>query len=101
MGDEVSQERLFELVRRATGQGAHGRPVARLAGHASLRSYWRVGEVGAGSVVVMVLPESAPPEEIGRGGTSGPAPFVDVQGYLQRIGVRVPRTRLPPWPPTP
>ncbi|HEY8199880.1 MAG TPA: phosphotransferase [Actinomycetota bacterium] len=90
MDDEVSQERLFELVRRATGQEPDGRPVTRLAGHASLRTYWRVGEPGAGSVVVMVLPQAAQPEEIGKGGTSGPAPFVDVQAYLQRIGVRVP-----------
>jgi aminoglycoside/choline kinase family phosphotransferase len=88
--DGVTRERLLELVRRATGQEPDGRPVVRLAGHASLRTYWRVGELGTGSVVVMVLPQSAPAEEIGRGGTSGPAPFVDVQGYLQRIGVRVP-----------
>jgi N-acetylmuramate 1-kinase len=90
MGDDVSQERLLDLVRRATGRAPDGLRVSRLAGHASLRTYWRVGELGAGSVVVMVLPQSAQPEEIGKGGTSGPAPFIDVQGYLQRIGVRVP-----------
>lgn len=90
MDEEVTRERLLELVRRATGQEPDGSRVSRLAGHASLRTYWRVGELGAGSVVVMVLPQSAPAEEIGRGGTSGPAPFVDVQGYLERIGVRVP-----------
>ena len=81
---------LHDLVRRATGRAADGAPVVRLAGHASLRTYWRVGEPGAGSVVVMVLPPSAGPEEIGKGGTSGPAPFVDVQRYLDRMGVRVP-----------
>ena len=90
MAEDVSRDLLYTLVRRATGRDPAGRPISRLAGHASLRTYWRVGEPGAGSVVVMVLPHSAGPEEIGRGGTSGAAPFVDVQGYLGRIGVRVP-----------
>jgi N-acetylmuramate 1-kinase len=85
------EERLYELVRRATGRDLSGRPVVRLAGHASLRTYWRVGEPADGSVVVMVVPSSAGSEEIGKGGTSGPAPFVDVAGYLERIGVRVPQ----------
>ena len=91
MAEDASPERLVALVRRATGRDVAGRPVSRLAGHASLRTYWRVGEPGAGSVVVMVIPQSAGPEEIGKGGTSGAAPFVDVQRYLDRIGVRVPQ----------
>jgi N-acetylmuramate 1-kinase len=91
MAEDVSQERLFALVRRATGEDVTGRPVSPLAGHASLRTYWRVGELGAGSVVVMVVPQAAASDEIGKGGTSGAAPFVDVQRYLDRIGVRVPQ----------
>lgn len=63
----------------------------RLAGHASARTYWRGVWDAQRSVVVMVLPPDAPPDEIGRAGQPlGAAPFVDVQGYLQRIGVRVP-----------
>jgi N-acetylmuramate 1-kinase len=86
----VPPSHLLDVVHRATGRSMAGAPVARLAGHASMRTYWRVGEAGAGSVVVMVLPSSAAPEEIGKGGASGPAPFVDVQRYLDAIGVRVP-----------
>jgi hypothetical protein len=88
--EEEPRDRLYSVVRRATGRDLSGRPVARLAGHASLRTYWRVGELGDGSVVVMVLPPSAGSDEIGKGGTSGPAPFVEIGAYLDRIGIRVP-----------
>lgn len=81
---------LRHVVAQVTG-GAGPATFRRLAGHASARTYWR-GTWDAGrSVVVMVLPPDAPPDEIGRAGQPlGPAPFVDVQSYLQRIGVRVP-----------
>jgi hypothetical protein len=76
-------------VARATGRGADALPVKRLAGHASMRSYWRVGEPPA-SHVVMVMPVGAKPEEVTKGGPPAEEPFVDVQRYLATIGVRVP-----------
>jgi aminoglycoside/choline kinase family phosphotransferase len=81
-----------EAVRRATGREASGLPVKRLAGHASMRSYWRVG-LPPGSLVVMVMPPGAGPEEVTQGGRPAVDPFVDVQGYLASIGVRVPAIR--------
>ena len=102
-----TEERVRRAVERATGRSAAGRAVRRLAGHASLRSYWRVGtwpaawpprdqdgiELGAPmhpSHVVMVLPPEAGPEEATKGGDPGVNPFVDVQRYLEVLGVRVP-----------
>src|SRR6195256_5825197 len=81
------------LVERATGVAARRISVERRAGHASVRTYWRArwDDGGPFSALVMVLPPDAPPEEIGKGGPTGPAPFVDVQRYLAGIGVRVPR----------
>ena len=76
-------------VARATGAAADHLPVTRLAGHASMRSYWRVGAAPA-SWVVMVMPPGAGPEEITKGGRPAVDPFVDVQRYLASIGVRVP-----------
>jgi hypothetical protein len=81
--------RVREAVSRATGRNASDLPVRRLAGHASLRSYWRVG-TPPGSWVVMVLPPGAGPEEATKGGPPGENPFVDVHRYLSRLGVRVP-----------
>ena len=102
-----TERRVRRPVERATGRPAAGLPVRRLAGHASLRSYWRVGtrpeawpprdgdgiELGAPmhpSQVVMVLPPDAAPEEVTKGGAPGVNPFVDVQRYLEALGVRVP-----------
>lgn len=95
----AAEEWLRELVAKATGSGAPvaGRPLAvrRLAGHASTRVYWRVGEPGSGSVVVMLHAPDAPPDEITKQAASGPVvgirPFVEVQRYLSAISVRVPR----------
>jgi len=97
-------ERVREAVARATGRGDRSRaPVRRLAGHASLRSYWRVGErpasapggTGGGvsrqpSHVVMVMPPDAGPEEVTKGGPPAVDPFVDVQRFLRGLGARVP-----------
>jgi aminoglycoside/choline kinase family phosphotransferase len=77
-------------VSRATGREASAEPVVRLAGHASMRSYWRVGRPPA-SRVVMVMPPNAKPEEVTKGAPTGVDPFLDVQRYLASIGVRVPR----------
>ncbi|HSB18993.1 MAG TPA: phosphotransferase [Anaeromyxobacteraceae bacterium] len=90
----TTEERVREAVARATGRGdLAGAPVRRLAGHASMRSYWRVGTFAPGppsSHVVMVMPPDPRPEEVTKGGAPGVDPFVDVQGFLRRLGVRVP-----------
>ncbi len=88
----LTEQRVRDAVRRATGRDAGALPVRRLAGHASMRSYWRVGAPPA-SLVVMVMPPGAGPEEVTKGGRPAVDPFVDVQRYLQGIGVRVPAIR--------
>jgi aminoglycoside/choline kinase family phosphotransferase len=85
----VTEARVVGAVARATGADARGRAVLRLAGHASLRSYWRVGTPPA-SHVVMVMPPGARPEEVTKGGAPAEETFVDVQRYLAALGVRVP-----------
>jgi len=90
MNDPQTEARVRGAVARATGGDTAGAPVRRLAGHASLRSYWRVGTPPA-SHVVMVLPPDAKPEEVTKGGAPAESPFVDVQRYLSGLGVRVPR----------
>ena len=95
----VPEEWLRGVVAKATGRSAPagGMPPAvhRLAGHASARVYWRVGEPGNGSVVVMLHSPDAPPDEITKASASSPLvgirPFVDVQRYLSGLSVRVPR----------
>jgi N-acetylmuramate 1-kinase len=89
MIDPITEERVRGAVARATGHGVGGAPVRRLAGHASARSYWRVGAPPA-SHVVMVMPPDAKPEEVTKGGPPAIDPFVDVQRYLHGLGVRVP-----------
>jgi N-acetylmuramate 1-kinase len=84
------EARVRGAVARATGRDASALPVRRLAGHASMRSYWRVGAPPA-SHVVMVMPPDAKPEEVTKGGRPDVDPFLDVQRYLASIGVRVPR----------
>src|SRR4030042_152216 len=44
----------------ASGQDWSGAPVRRLAGHASMRSYWRVGSPPASLVVVGMSPHAQP-----------------------------------------
>jgi aminoglycoside/choline kinase family phosphotransferase len=90
MNDPQTEARVRGAVARATGEDAAGAPVRRLAGHASLRSYWRVGAPPR-SHVVMVLPPDARPEEVTKGGAPAESTFVDVQRYLSGLGVRVPR----------
>jgi len=87
MSDPKTEARVRDAVRRASGKDTSR--ATRLAGHASLRSYWRVGEPPQ-SLVVMVLPPDAKPEEVTKGGAPSVNPFVDVQRYLAGIGVRVP-----------
>jgi aminoglycoside/choline kinase family phosphotransferase len=107
MSHPETEARVRGAVARATGRDASGAPVRRLAGHASLRSYWRVGTPAGAwpprgadgaplpvaarpSHVVMVMPPDAKPEEITQGGPSAVDPFVDVQRFLHRVGARVP-----------
>jgi aminoglycoside/choline kinase family phosphotransferase len=92
MSEDQAEARVKSAVARATGLDVGAWPVRRLAGHASMRSYWRVGAPPA-SWVVMVLPEDGRPEEITKGGPPPVNPFVDVQRYLEGIGVRVPAIR--------
>ena len=92
---EPTESWLREVVARATG-GPAPAAVRRLPGHASRRSYWRVGHLDHGrwrdSAIVMLLAPDAPPDEIGKEGPPlGVVPFVEVQRYLARLGVRVPR----------
>lgn len=89
MKDSLTEERVRGAVARATGHDASGAAVRRLAGHASARSYWRVG-IPPASHVVMVMSPDAKPEEVTKGGPTGVDPFVDVQRYLRGLGVRVP-----------
>jgi len=92
MSEGGTEGRVRGAVARATGRSAAEEPVRRLAGHASLRSYWRVGEP-PGSLVVMVLPPDAGPEEATHGEAPAENAFVSVQRYLAGLGVRVPAIR--------
>ncbi|MGH2708762.1 MAG: aminoglycoside phosphotransferase family protein, partial [Actinomycetota bacterium] len=74
---------------RVTGIPASELPARSLAVHASARSYWRVGTAGR-SHVVMVMLEDAGPDEVTKSAMRGGLPFVNLQRYLKRIGVRVP-----------
>jgi N-acetylmuramate 1-kinase len=81
---------LRDQVARATGRPQEGAPVQKLKGDASNRSYLRVG-TWPHSVVVMVMPEPAKGSEEASGkAVPTELPFVDVQRYLKRLGVRVP-----------
>jgi aminoglycoside/choline kinase family phosphotransferase len=92
MSEDGTEARVRSAVARVTGVDASAMPVRRLAGHASMRSYWRVGAPPA-ALVVMVLPDDRRPEEVTKGGPPPVDPFVDVQRYLAGIGVRVPAIR--------
>ncbi len=88
-----TEARVRRAVSEALGTDASAWPVRRLAGHASMRSYWRVG-TPPDSRVVMVMPEGGKPEEITSGGPPPEDPFVNVQRWLATAGVRVPRIDL-------
>jgi aminoglycoside/choline kinase family phosphotransferase len=98
MSEKPTESRVREAVSKLAGKAALSLPVKRLAGHASMRSYWRLGPApdsenrgAAGPCwVVMVMPSDAKPEEVTKGGIPTELPFVNVQRYLKGIGVRVP-----------
>ena len=77
----------------ATGQPAG--KVTRLPGGAGNRIYWRVHGLLQGSAVVMELPaDPVKSEEASKAHEHEELPFLNVQRYLDRIGVRVPRVLL-------
>jgi N-acetylmuramate 1-kinase len=81
---------LRDQAAQATGRPQQSAPVFRLKGDASNRSYLRVG-TWPDSVVVMVMPEQPRASEEAAGvAVPGELPFLDVQRYLARLGVRVP-----------
>lgn len=85
-----SEDWLRDVVAQAIGAPPPAE-VHQLPGHASVRTYWRVGDPRKRSAVVMLMPPDAPPDEISTAGPPlGIVPFVEVQRYLARIGVRVP-----------
>jgi hypothetical protein len=70
--------------------------VVRLPGDASNRGFYRVSGVGAKSLILMVLadpdPHRQPAEEITAGEKpTGEIPFLNIQGYLEKLGLPVPR----------
>jgi aminoglycoside/choline kinase family phosphotransferase len=77
----------------ATGQPAG--KVVRLPGGAGNRIYWRVNGLASGSAVVMELPvDPIKSEEVSKDAAPPELPFLNVQRYLDGIGVRVPRVLL-------
>ncbi|BDG10351.1 aminoglycoside phosphotransferase family protein [Anaeromyxobacter paludicola] len=86
----LAEARVREALRRHAGAAVADGPVQGLGGHASLRTYWRARGASP-SLMVMVMPPGAKPEEATQGGPPAEEPFVNVQRYLARIGVRVPR----------
>jgi len=82
---------LRDQVAKATGTPAGAKPVVKIKGDASNRSYYRVG-LAPDSHIVMVMPQGPQKsEEATRGEAPQELPFVDVHRYLSRLGVRVPR----------
>lgn len=80
---------LRDFVGNAIRSDGSNLPVRKLAGQASNRSYYRVGNFP--SWVVMVMPTDATAsEEKTSGEQPTELPFVNVQRYLKGLGVRVP-----------
>jgi aminoglycoside/choline kinase family phosphotransferase len=90
----MTDDQLRAAYTSATGQPAG--TVARLPGGAGNRTYWRVRSLdGAKSAVVMELPaDPVKSEEASKDHAAAELPFLNVDRYLTRIGVRVPRIYL-------
>src|SRR5690606_26008367 len=85
----ASENTLRDFVGNAIRSDGSNLPVRKLAGQASNRSYYRVGNFP--SWVVMVMPTDATAsEEKTSGEQPTELPFVNVQRYLKGLGVRVP-----------
>ncbi len=82
---------LRDQVKKAAGQKASKGTIVRLKGHASNRSYYRIGRPPC-SYVLMLMPRdaAAKSEEVSKGGTPGELPFLNIQRYLKQLGMRVP-----------
>ncbi len=90
MSVQPLDDALRRFVADATGTASAPLPVRQLKGDASNRSYYRVG--ADPSFVVMVMPLDAKgSEEKTREGRPHELPFINVQRYLARLGVRVPK----------
>lgn len=82
---------LRDQVRRAVGDEASRGKLTKLKGDASSRSYYRIGDLPGSYVLMVMAPESAgKSEELSKGHPAHELPFVNVQRYLKKIGVRVP-----------
>jgi aminoglycoside/choline kinase family phosphotransferase len=90
----MTDDQLRAAYTSATGQPAG--TVARLPGGAGNRIYWRVrSRDGPRSAVVMELPaDPVKSEEASKDHVPVELPFLNVDRYLTRIGVRVPRIYL-------
>lgn len=93
----LSDEAALARDLRVRGSRAVGTPadadVIQLKGDASNRSYYRIAGAGE-SVVAMVMPTSTPvgvSEEATSGATPTELPFLNVQRYLDKLGLRVPK----------
>ncbi|MBI3182574.1 MAG: phosphotransferase [Myxococcales bacterium] len=78
------------LIAETTGVSSSHSPVKKLKGDASNRSYYRVGAPPSSYVVMVMPPDAGRSEEATRGGPPKELPFLNVQRYLKRLGVRVP-----------
>ncbi len=83
---------LRQQVAKAVGKQAAGGKLEKLPGHASNRSYYRMGEY-PNSVLLMVMPPHASKqsEEASREEPAAELPFLNIQRYLKGLEVRVPQ----------
>ena len=84
---------LRDQVEKAIGRSIPQAIVQKLQGHASNRSYYRVGAYPQ-SYIAMVMPvlEAKHSEEVSAPQEAPPElPFINIHRYLELIGVRVPR----------
>lgn len=82
---------LRDQIKKAVGDRASWGKVTQLKGDASNRSYYRIGDPPL-SYVAMVMPPDAATrsEELSKGAPPRELPFVNIQRYLKKQGVRVP-----------
>src|SRR5258708_1880754 len=90
----MTDDQLRAATAAATGQPAG--VVTRLPGGAGNRIYWRVrsADQKSSAVVMELPPDAAKSEEASKDHAPVELPFLNVDRYLTRIGVRVPRIYL-------
>src|SRR5260370_34216212 len=84
---------LRDQVEKAIGRSIPQAIVQKLQGHASYRSYYRIGDYPQ-SHIAMVMPvqEAKRSEEVSAPHEAPPElPFINIHRYLDLIGVRVPK----------